>query len=238
MKKRYLAVAAGMALSMSLAAGCAAKTEEPATETVTEAVQEEASEAEITEEEAAGEEVSGEEGSEEEAAAEMTSDLVCIWGTVTSTEDGLMNVENESDVSSPGEMIFTIDPETTKILDAESGLPVELEDVEEGAFEAYIGPAMTMSLPPQTTPEIVLVNIPEDFQAPKYVVADRDMEKIDTGRLLMGEDGSVYLLPNDVEISPYLTRNIVTLDDITEGSKVLIWEEQDGLAERVVLFAE
>lgn len=44
------------------------------------------------------------------------------------------------------------------------GLPVDVKDVQAGdSFEAYLGDAMTMSLPPQNTPDIVFVNVPEDI---------------------------------------------------------------------------
>ena len=232
MKKRYLVLAAGMALSLGLATGCASK----ATEAETPAVEEEAAETEETLEE----EVNGTEGALEEADLEgiPVSDTLRIWGTIEAVEDGMITVDNQSGLSSPGEMIFTIDPESTKILDAVSGLPVALEDIELGSFQAYLGPAMTMSLPPQTTPEMVIVNIPQDFQAPQYVTARGAIEETELGQTLMTVDGTAFVLTEETQILPYLTRNIVTAADIKEGSKCLFWQGEDGAVEKLVLFAE
>lgn len=262
MKKRYLVLAAGMALSLGLATGCASK----ATEAETPAVEEEAAETEETLEE----EVNGSEGALEEAGSEETekenadgaenedseaessnsesneadlegipvSDTLRIWGAIEAVEDGMITVDNQSGLSSPGEMIFTIDPESTKILDAVSGLPVALEDIELGSFQAYLGPAMTMSLPPQTTPEMVIVNIPQDFQAPQYVTARGAIEETELGQTLMTVDGTAFVLTEETQILPHLTRNIVTAADIKEGSKCLFWQGEDGAVEKLVLFAE
>ena len=232
MKKRYLVLAAGMALSLGLATGCASK----ATEAETPAVEEEAAETEETLEE----EVNGSEGALEEADLEEipVSDTLRIWGTIEAVEDGMITVDNQSGLSSPGEVIFTIDPESTKILDAVSGLPVALEDIELGSFQAYLGPAMTMSLPPQTTPEMVIVNIPQDFQTPQYVTARGAIEETELGQTLMTVDGTAFVLTEETKILPYLTRNIVTAADIKEGSKCLFWQGEDGAVEKLVLFAE
>ena len=142
-----------------------------------------------------------------------------------------------SPASSSGEIVFHIDPEHTLVLDAVSGLPVSSEDVELGSFEAYLGPVMTMSLPPQTTPEMVIVNIPADFRAPQYVIADGAPQQDNDGWMLKGADGAEYRITEKTQFSPYLTRNIVTMEDLKEGSACLIWQDADGAAERIVIFA-
>lgn len=269
MKKRYLVLAAGMALSLGLATGCAAKTTETEASTAEETVMDGSEEAVDGESEDvsgdAAESVSGEEandasegasgkaaesdgeddnetGKEADTEGEdglMASETLRIWGNIEAVEDGMITVDNQSGLSSPGEMIFTIDPEYTKILDAVSGYPVELEDIELGTFQAYLGPAMTMSLPPQTTPEMVIVNIPQDFHAPDYVTARGAVEETELGQTLMTVDGVAYVLTEETEVLPYLTKNIVTAQDINEGSKCLVWlNEEDGHVEKLVLFAE
>ncbi len=47
-----------------------------------------------------------------------------------------------------------------------TGLPVALEDVKDGdTIYAYIGPAMTMSLPPMTNAVMIFTNLPADASA-------------------------------------------------------------------------
>ena len=86
---------------------------------------------------------------------------VRIYGEIEEVSEEDIIVDNQSDMSSQGEMILTIDPENTVLVDGESGLPLELSDVEKGSFVAYLGPAMTLSLPPQCTPEVVFTNVSE-----------------------------------------------------------------------------
>ena len=61
-----------------------------------------------------------------------------IYGEVEEISEEDIIVDNQSDMSSQGEMILTIDPENTVLVDGESGLPLELSDVEKGGFVAYL----------------------------------------------------------------------------------------------------
>lgn len=230
MKKRTLMLAACMAVSLGLLTGCAADKEnsQPA-ETVTE----ETSEQKETDETLA----EAEELEESEAALEIT-DARRIWGSIEQVGEGELIVDNQSHNSSMGEMIIKIDPEQTKVLDAADGLPVELGEITGDSFEAYLGPTMTMSLPPQTTAELVIVNIPQDAQAPLYVTARGPIEETELGQTLMSENGAAYVLTEETQVLPYLTRNIVRAEDIMEGSNCLIWQDADGAVEKLVLFAE
>ncbi|MCD8241890.1 MAG: hypothetical protein LUD73_05840, partial [Lachnospiraceae bacterium] len=156
---------------------------------------------------------------------------------VTDTYDGVIVVDNQSDVSSPGEIELTIGEETC-VLDASTGLPVSPDEVETGSFEAYLGPEMTMSLPPQTTPYVVIVNIPEDSRTPQYAIAAEVTEENDGGLSLTATDGRVYRIPDSARITPYLTKNIVTRDDIQAGTACLIWADDENTAETVMVFAQ
>lgn len=238
MKKRTLMLAASMTV-FGLLTGCVsgkegaqpAETITGAAETLTEAEPE-------TEEENDSEQAAGTEDMEESEAAQEIADARRIWGAIEQVGEGELIVDNQSHNSSMGEMIIKIDPEQTKILDAVEGLPVELDEITGDSFEAYLGPTMTMSLPPQTTAELVIVNIPQDAPAPLYVTARGPIEETELGTTLMTEAGVTYVLTEETQILPYLTRNIVRAEDIMEGSNCLIWQDADGAVEKLVLFAE
>lgn len=244
MKKHKIALAAGIAASLMLAAGCsnqasAGNNSQAASESQTEAQTEESkpeTESETSEENA---EESGENAaSEEQNGLADESAPLKIWGTITEVTDDTIVVDNQSEVSSSGEMVFHIDPEETLVLDAVTGFPVELADVQTGDFEAYLGPAMTMSLPPQTTPYVVIVNITEDAAVPQYVIAAKAVEEKDGSQVLTAADGAEYTLAQEVEVLPFLTKNIVKLEDIGENSRCLLWMNTDGMVEKIVLFAQ
>ncbi|MCC8139401.1 MAG: hypothetical protein LIO67_03710 [Lachnospiraceae bacterium] len=179
----------------------------------------------------------GEAMQEETTAASDLATPIRIWGVVTDTYDGVIVVDNQSDVSSAGEIELTIGEETY-VLDASTGLPVSLDEVETGSFEAYLGPEMTMSLPPQTTPYVVIVNIPEDSRTPQYAIAAELTEENDGSLSLTATDGRVYRIPDSARITPYLTKNIVTRDDIRVGTTCLIWADDDDEAQTVMIFSE
>ena len=171
---------------------------------------------------------------------------VHAWGEIVSVEGDSITVNRMPEASDsdgagvyPEETIIHIDPEHSVVVDAVNGLPVELSDVKEGeSFEAYLGPAMTMSLPPQVTAYAVIVSIPEDFKAPVFVIAADAVLDTDNGKLLDAYGEQDYLLAEDVEVQPYLTRNIVTLDDIREGSRLLAWTDEYDMITKIVLFAD
>ena len=155
-------------------------------------------------------------------------------------EDGRLSIDNQSDASSAGEIILNVSQESTYVLDAVSGMPMALEDIRDGdTVYAYIGPAMTMSLPPMTNAAVIFANIPADFKVPDYVEVKSVVTDAQTSHtVLTGADGTEYTLSEDCEIFPYLTRNIVTLDDLTQGRKAAVWSDEDNTATRIMVFAE
>ncbi|MCI8886971.1 MAG: hypothetical protein HFG70_02695 [Hungatella sp.] len=239
MKKRFITLTAGITAIMMVASGCSGQTKE--TPSSTTAVQQETTETkapetekETTEKETESPaETSGTESTEPTLNADVP---VKIWGTITEVTDRAIYVDNQSENSSTGEIVLTIDPETTRILDGKEGLPVEMDDIELGWFEAYLGPAMTMSLPPQSTPYVVIVNIEEDEKAAQYVSAAGKVEETPEGKVLTGKDKTAYTLADDVQIIPFLTKQMVTLEEIEEGRECLVWLDDDDKVEKIVLF--
>ena len=161
---------------------------------------------------------------------------VHVQGEIVRVEGDSLTVNRFPDL---GELIIHAASEQSVVVDAVTGLPAELSDRKEGeSFEAYLGPAMTLSLPPQATAYAVIVNIPEDFKVPVFVIAADTILDTDNGKLLDAYGEQDYLLADDVEVQPYLTRNIVTLDDIRKGSRCLAWTDEYDTITKLVLFAD
>ena len=53
---------------------------------------------------------------------------------------------------------------------------------------------------------------------------------------LTAAGGTVFTVTDDAALTPYLTRNIVTLADLVPGTRVLVWSSTSGVAERVLVF--
>lgn len=166
-------------------------------------------------------------------------DLYQIWGTVLSVEDGQIHIDNQSGTSFTGEIILNVSDEYSRVLDAVNGFPVQLSDIQVGeTIYAYIGPAMTMSLPPMTTAEMIICKIPADAKAPDYVKVKSMTWQENGDWVLTTQDGAVYQVPGSCPIIPYLTRNMVTLQDVTESSKLLVWSDAENQVSNLVLFPE
>lgn len=237
MRKRCFALAAGLAAAM-MTGGCSGKAPESAPETGKQ--QESSAETGGRQESGSASEGEKEGGQAADATGgeEKGDAPLRVSGTILEVgEDGIL-VDCEPQEGVSGEVMLMIDPEETLVLDGENGYPLELKDVKTGRFEAYLGPAMTMSLPPQTTPRVVIANIPEGAEAPRYVIAGGKVGEADGKKILPGADGTEYPLASDVEVQPWLTKNIVRLEDVESGSRCLLWMNGEGEADRIVLFGE
>ena len=96
---------------------------------------------------------------------------------------------------------------------------------------------MTMSLPPQTSGEVIIGKIPADAKAPEYITAKSMTANADGIWTLVSTAGTEYAVSADCRIMPYLTRQIVSLEDVEQGSNLLVWSNDQNQAQKLVLFA-
>ena len=166
-----------------------------------------------------------------------------VCGAVTRQDNGSLLVQKPGETKPTDGVVFWT--ENTMILDAVTGEPVSAASVRDGSTvyawtSGYT--ATTLSLPPQTIPEVLLVNIPADYRVPQYDVIVRadGLTSVGipdrSGISVTLSDGSVYQVWEDAKITPYLTRNRVTCQDLLPGTRVLIWADDAGQAERVLVF--
>ena len=164
-----------------------------------------------------------------------------ISGTVAHQKDGGLLMSTSTGEPTEDYILWT---EGVMILDAVSGEPVDAKSIKDGStVYAWLGAqtAMTMSLPPQVTPELLLVNVPADYKVPQYDVIVRAtviMAGIPhySGMDITLSDGTAYQVWEDAQIAPYLTRNRVTYQDLLPGTRVLMWADDSGKGSRVLVF--
>lgn len=164
-----------------------------------------------------------------------------ISGTVAHQKDGGLLMSTSTGEPTEDYILWT---EGVAILDAVSGEPVDAKSIKDGStVYAWLGAqtAMTMSLPPQVTPELLLVNVPTDYKVPQYDVIVRAtviMAGIPhySGMDITLSDGTAYQVWEDAQITPYLTRNRVTYQDLLPGTRVLMWADDSGKGSRVLVF--
>ncbi len=160
--------------------------------------------------------------------------LIKIWGTVQrQMRDGL-HLTNPNPEDPYNDVILHITPETA-VADGALGLPLGAESIAEGdRLEAWIGPAVMMSLPPQAAALAAVVNLPEGMAAELYTVAAACLTE--DGMAVETVDGAAFTVPPMADISPWRTRQIVRFEDIAPGRQLLVWQDETGVVIRVVLF--
>ena len=160
-----------------------------------------------------------------------------VYGNIEKLDGERLFLTNSASDASYKEVVITT--ENSKILDAVTGMPVSYDSLTDGQIVyAYIGPAMTMSLPPISNAELILCQIPADFKVPDYVEIKGVVADASSGTAVLTTTAGVeYEIAQDCQILPYLTRNMVTLSDLNEGKKCLIWSDDDNVASKIVLFA-
>ena len=153
--------------------------------------------------------------------------------------------ENGAVSDSVQEIVFNV-ADGVPIIDAQTGFPVALGDLKEGE-EAYAWTAqmMTMSLPPQTPLQAMVVNLAQDTAAPQYVVV-KEAERHEDGSLTFtDQDGNRWnAAEEETVVTPYLTRQMIYLDGIEAGAHCLMYpgpamtasEPPMYTAEKIVVF--
>lgn len=156
------------------------------------------------------------------------------WGTIVSVdaENGQIVFNSHEDyVNDEGmsedvleEIVFNV-ADGVPVLDAVTGMPVALEDLKEGdTAYAWTAQMMTMSLPPQTPLQAMIVNIPADYAVPQYVVV-KDIVNDGNGNVtITDQDGNRYVANTEsTTVTPYLTRQMIYLEGIEKDNKCMIW---------------
>lgn len=167
-----------------------------------------------------------------------------VWGTVTWLDNGGLLVENSNESDPLHEVV--LHGESIICLDAVTGESMELEQIKDGdTIYAWVGPAMTMSLPPQSTASVVVANIPADYAVPQYCqIAEIQPQAVIaiypapplTQVTLTSTGGKTLTIPDSAELVPYLTKNIVKLEDLVPGTEFMVWSDAQGTPKRVMVF--
>lgn len=170
-------------------------------------------------------------------AEEQTSlpSSIRIYGTVTQVSENRLHMIRKDGASADQEIILNLSPES-RILNAVSGDPEAVGQIQEGEFiYADISPVMTMSLPPMTNAFTVLCKIPADYQVPEYItVASMSINSDGKTGILTSDTGKQYRITEQSNLFPYLTRNIVTVHDLTKGRNCLVWSTDHGISKIMV----
>lgn len=165
--------------------------------------------------------------------------FVRVWGKVSPWDGDGIFLKNSNPDDPLNEVV--VHPGEAPAVDAATGLPLDLESVKEGdTLYAWAGPAMTLSLPPQVSALVIVGNIPADFRVPEYAeIAGQAVSPApgDQGNPQFPLTGGGALEVTDKTVyTPWLTKQLVRMEDLTPGTRVLVWKDKDGAAEKVLVF--
>lgn len=175
----------------------------------------------------------------EEAAPEEPAEVpafVRVWGRVSPWDGEGILLKNSNPDDPLSEVV--IHPGEAPAVDAVTGLPLDLKTVKEGdTLYAWAGPAMTLSLPPQVSAQVIVGNIPADFKVPEFCeIAGRAVSPApgDEGNPKFPLTGGGELEVTEKTVyTPWLTKQLVRMEDLTPGTRVLAWKDQKGAAEKI-----
>ena len=164
--------------------------------------------------------------------------FVQVWGKVSPWEGEGIYLKNDDKDSHLNEVV--IHPGDAPVVDGATGLPLDLEKVKEGdTLYVWTGPAMALSMPPQMSALVIVGNVPADAAAPEFCeIARRAVSPApgDKGNPTFALTGGGELEVTDKTVyTPWLTRQMVRMEDLNPGDRALVWKDKNGAAEKVQL---
>ncbi|MCL2767000.1 MAG: stalk domain-containing protein [Peptococcaceae bacterium] len=139
-------------------------------------------------------------------------------GVIVQESDGFLEVRSEDGASV--RLNMAVGP---YVVDCVSGDTVLLADRTNDRVVAYYGPVETRSMPPQSNPILIIVNVPESGIPPHYATAEK-VDKDSTAVKVTVDNGStIVTLNKDTELLCYIDDCVVSLEDIVVGTELLLW---------------
>lgn len=113
----------------------------------------------------------------------------------------------------------------TFLVDAQTGTATNLESLKVGdTVLVYYSPMMTRSLPPQSNAKAVITNIQKDKLIPRMFSVKEIVSQTDKEVRVLNQEGDLILtVLKENPLMPYKTKQMVGLNDIKEGTQLLVW---------------
>ncbi len=146
-----------------------------------------------------------------------------MYGVITDEAENRITVQDAN--NSENSVVLNLS-EDVCVVDAQTGMSASLKDRESDRVAVFYGPAATKSVPPQSNAIAIAVNLPEELTSmPHYGVVESVTKEGDSIiALTLTNSGWLNVTINaETKLMPYLTRNIVTMDHIREGSELMLW---------------
>lgn len=115
--------------------------------------------------------------------------------------------------------------EKTYVIDAQTGIPASSKTIKVGeTVHVYYSPIMTRSLPPQSNATAIVVNVQKDKTVPQLFTVKEIVSKTDKEIRVLNEEGDLIIaIEADKPISPFKTKQNVSIESIEVGTQMFVW---------------
>ncbi len=115
--------------------------------------------------------------------------------------------------------------EETLAIDSQTGLPASLKELKVGdAIFAYYSPSMTRSIPPQSHAIAIVTQVEEDKSHAEFFTVREIISRNDGEVRALNTAGDLIVtFSEENPLTPYKTKQYVTLDDIHVGTQLFVW---------------
>ena len=138
---------------------------------------------------------------------------------INSKKDGM------SGASDDAEVLINIE-EKTPTIDVTAGASTKKTNIKEGAeIYAWVSPAYTASLPPQTAAKTIFVNVTDKSDIPAYVEIEA-VESADNGLTVTDTDGMKWMVAGDAVFTMHASKDAVDAASLKKGVKALFWADK------------
>ena len=169
--------------------------------------------------------------------------LTRVWGTAVEVGEDQVRLNNSNEEAPLSDVILNVDEETL-VLDAVTGEELSFDQVEkDDVIYAYVGAAMTMSLPPQAYAQMILCNIPADFGVPSLEQI-QSITACGEGYDVRVDEETVLHMEKDVELLASESVEEPALESLKPGDMLLTWRqteeascEAQGAVSKAMVFA-
>ena len=122
------------------------------------------------------------------------------------------------------DVVLNISDETLAI-STKTGLPASLKDLKANdRIFVYYSAAMTRSLPPQSHAIAIVTEVEKDkSHAQLFTVKEVISQKAGEVRALNKEGDLIVTFTKDISLTPFKTKQMTSLEDITVGTQLFIW---------------
>lgn len=154
----------------------------------------------------------------------VATSVTATYTVVSALEEGGTSITVKGMEEDAQEIVLNI-AEQTLVIDSQNAIASNVADIAVGdVISVNHSMAMTMSIPAQTAAYAIVTNLSETEAPAKLHTVESVTENEDGSITVVTDNGDLFMyITGDTAISPYRTRNIVAMGDITEGTTFFAW---------------